>query len=99
MDGIKQQLHSRQMEAMENKHLYELRKRKRELRNELDKMREEHTKVIDRYSKEHKSQQLELKTKQEIDEAMGVALLVGGSIVIPPMRHAAESLEFLFNEQ
>lgn len=37
--------------------------------------------------------------KSEIDEAMGVALLVGGSIVIPHMRHAAESLEFLFNEQ
>ncbi len=38
-------------------------------------------------------------SKAEIDEAMGVALLVGGSIVIPHMRHAAESLEFLFEEK
>ncbi|WP_144393302.1 carboxymuconolactone decarboxylase family protein [Pleionea sediminis] len=36
--------------------------------------------------------------KSEIDEAMGVALLVGGSIVIPHLRHAAQSLEFLFQE-
>lgn len=37
-------------------------------------------------------------TKQQIDEAMSIALLVGGSIVIPHMRHAANSLEFLFAE-
>ena len=34
--------------------------------------------------------------KQEIDEAIGISMLVGGSIVIPHARHAAESLEFLF---
>ena len=38
-------------------------------------------------------------SKAQIDEALGVAMLVGGSIVIPPARHAAESLEFLFQEQ
>lgn len=37
--------------------------------------------------------------KAEIDEAIGISLLVGGSIVIPHARHAAESLEFLFAEQ
>lgn len=37
--------------------------------------------------------------KDELDEAMGVAMLVGGSIVIPHLRHAKESLEFLFHEQ
>ena len=36
--------------------------------------------------------------KAEIDEAIGISLLVGGSIVIPHARHAAESLEFLFAE-
>jgi len=36
--------------------------------------------------------------KAEIDEALGVAMMVGGSIVIPHARHAAESLEFLFSE-
>ncbi len=38
-------------------------------------------------------------SKTELDEAMGVALLVGGSIVIPHMRHAKSSLEFLFEEK
>ncbi len=37
--------------------------------------------------------------RDEIDEAMGVALLVGGSIVIPHLRHAKASLEFLFDEK
>ncbi|MEE4244104.1 MAG: carboxymuconolactone decarboxylase family protein [Kangiellaceae bacterium] len=37
-------------------------------------------------------------TKSEIDEAMSIALLVGGSIVIPHLRHAASSLEFLIEE-
>ncbi len=38
-------------------------------------------------------------TKDEIDEAMSVALLVGGTIVIPHMRHAAQSLHFLQEEK
>lgn len=36
--------------------------------------------------------------KEQIDEAMGVAMLVGGSIVIPHLRHAKNSLDFLFEE-
>jgi len=35
--------------------------------------------------------------KQELDEAIGISMLVGGSIVIPHARHAAQSLEFLFS--
>ena len=37
-------------------------------------------------------------TKDEIIDAMNVALVIGGSIVIPHMRHAVETLEFLENE-
>lgn len=37
-------------------------------------------------------------TKAEIVDAMNVALIVGGSIVIPHMRHAVETLEFLEEE-
>jgi AhpD family alkylhydroperoxidase len=37
--------------------------------------------------------------RAELDEAMAVALMVGGSIVIPHARHAAESLEFLLAER
>lgn len=34
-------------------------------------------------------------SKAEIDEAMSVALMVGGSIVIPHARHAAETITHL----
>ena len=37
--------------------------------------------------------------RKEIDEAMAVAMMVGGSIVIPHSRHAALSLDFLYQEQ
>ena len=37
-------------------------------------------------------------TKEEIVEALNVALVVGGSIVIPHMRHAVETLELLEEE-
>jgi AhpD family alkylhydroperoxidase len=37
-------------------------------------------------------------TKDELVDAMNVALVVGGSIVIPHMRHAIETLEFLEGE-
>lgn len=38
-------------------------------------------------------------SREQIDEAIGIAMLVGGSIVIPHARHAAESLDFLFVEK
>lgn len=34
-------------------------------------------------------------SEQELDEAMNVALIVGGSIVIPHLRHAVETLDLL----
>ncbi|MCC5913152.1 MAG: carboxymuconolactone decarboxylase family protein [Balneolaceae bacterium] len=37
-------------------------------------------------------------TKEEIVEALNVALVVGGSIVIPHLRHAIETLEMLEEE-
>lgn len=36
--------------------------------------------------------------KAEIVDALNVALIVGGSIVIPHLRHAVETLEFLEEE-
>jgi len=38
-------------------------------------------------------------SREAIDEAMSLAMMVGGSIVIPHSRHAAESVDFLFAEQ
>lgn len=37
-------------------------------------------------------------SKAEIVDALNVALIVGGSIVIPHLRHAVETLEFLEEE-
>jgi AhpD family alkylhydroperoxidase len=37
-------------------------------------------------------------TKAEIIDAMNVALTVGGSIVIPHLRHAVDTLDFLEDE-
>ncbi len=37
-------------------------------------------------------------TKEEIIDALNIALVVGGSIFIPHMRHAIETLELLENE-
>lgn len=37
-------------------------------------------------------------TKEEIIDALNVALVVGGSIVIPHLRHAVETLELLGKE-
>ena len=34
-------------------------------------------------------------TDEELDDAMNVALVVGGSIVIPHLRHAVETLDLL----
>lgn len=38
-------------------------------------------------------------TKEEMIDAMNVALIVGGSIVIPHFRHAVETLEILEEEK
>ncbi len=37
-------------------------------------------------------------TKEQIIDALNVALIVGGSIVIPHFRHAVETIEFLEEE-
>lgn len=34
-------------------------------------------------------------TDAELDDAMNVALIVGGSIVIPHLRHAVETIDLL----
>lgn len=38
-------------------------------------------------------------SKEEIIDALNVALVVGGSIVIPHLRHAVETIELLKNEE
>jgi AhpD family alkylhydroperoxidase len=38
-------------------------------------------------------------TREELHEAMNIALIIGGSIVIPHLRYAFEMIEELFDEQ
>ena len=38
-------------------------------------------------------------TDEELYEALNVALVVGGSIVVPHLRHAFETIDLLFEEQ
>ncbi len=38
-------------------------------------------------------------SRAELDEVMAVALMVGGSIVIPHARHAAETIEYLTSQE
>jgi len=38
-------------------------------------------------------------TREELHEAMNIALIVGGSIVIPHLRYAFEMLDELYSEQ
>ena len=38
-------------------------------------------------------------TREELHEAMNIALIIGGSIVIPHLRYAFEMLEELFDDQ
>ena len=38
-------------------------------------------------------------TREELHEAMNIALIIGGSIVIPHLRYAFEMLDELFTEQ
>ena len=38
-------------------------------------------------------------SKSELDEAMMVAMMVGGSIVIPHARHAAETIDYLNSKE
>ena len=35
--------------------------------------------------------------RDELDEAISIAMMVGGSIVIPHARHAAQSIDYLLN--
>jgi len=37
--------------------------------------------------------------RAELDEAMAVAMIVGGSIIIPHARHASQSIDFLLAEE
>ncbi len=67
MDGIKQQIQARQVEALENRHQFEVRKIKREMRAKIDKLNEASKVSLDRlekdYNKQYQSENNELELK------------------------------------
>jgi hypothetical protein len=65
MDGIKQQIQVRQLEALENKHQHETRKVKREYKAELDKMLDENKSSISKIKKNYSKKELDEKTSLE----------------------------------
>ena len=53
MDGVKQQIRARQVEAVENRHQFEVKKIKRELRDEIDKLSENSKATITKIKKDY----------------------------------------------
>jgi hypothetical protein len=66
MDGVKQQIRARQMEAMDNKHIYETRKLKRELRSELDKISSENKSTVTQIKKDFQRENIAEKNALEM---------------------------------
>ena len=53
MDGIKLQSYQKKQEAMQTRHAFELRKEGREMRAELDKLKEQNQAAVKRIQKEY----------------------------------------------
>lgn len=65
MDGVKQQIQVRQLEALENRHQHETRKIKRSYKAELDKMQDENKSSISKIKKNYDKKELQEKTSLE----------------------------------
>lgn len=65
MDAVKQQVQARRLEALENKHTYESRKLKRELRAELDQLVDNKKATIVDVTKEYDQKILDEKNNME----------------------------------
>ena len=67
MDGVKQQIQARQLESLENKHLYKVKKIKRDMRAELDQLRDNTqaavSKVKSGYERKVMDEKLDLEKK------------------------------------
>lgn len=69
MDGIKQQVHARRVEALENKHVHETRKIKREMRSELEEVKENKLATINDVSKEYDKKLMTEKNSLQLELA------------------------------
>jgi hypothetical protein len=65
MDGVKQQIHARHQEAVDARHQFEMRKTNRELKVELDKVKENNQSTLVRLSKEYDSNEVNERNKLE----------------------------------
>lgn len=65
MDGVKQQIRARQAEALNNKHVFETRKIKREMRSEIDKITDKNERTLKTIRKDYDKEALAEKNKLE----------------------------------
>jgi len=67
MDGVKQQIYARHMEALERRHQYEVKKEQRSMKAEVEKLKDRNTDIIGRIRKDYDKalldEKLELQTK------------------------------------
>ncbi|MEX0798353.1 MAG: hypothetical protein WD025_02865 [Bacteriovoracaceae bacterium] len=65
MDGIKQQAYQQKQEAIQTRHSFQLRKENREMRAELDKLKEQNEAAVTRLKKDYDKKALQEQTKLE----------------------------------
>ena len=65
MDALKEQIHTRRLEAQENRHLYESRRQKRDHVAEIGKLKEKNKDVEIKISKDYRNEELTEKNKLE----------------------------------
>jgi len=66
MDGVKQQIRARQFEALENKHQFEVKKLKREMKSDIDKLSSHSRESVTRIKKDYDKHLLTEKTQLEV---------------------------------
>lgn len=66
MDGVKQQVRARQSEALENKHLFEVRKIKRDMRSQIDDLKTTSEATISRIKKDYDKKALDEQNRLEV---------------------------------
>lgn len=67
MDGIKQQIQAKQVEAINTRHMHETRKQNRAYRAELDNIKSSHTDSLKRIKKEFSKTELDEQNKLEAE--------------------------------
>ncbi|MCT4642633.1 MAG: hypothetical protein N4A33_10100 [Bacteriovoracaceae bacterium] len=66
MDGIKQQIHAKQQASIEKKHEYDVKRLNRELRDELNEMKDKNKSTIVQVRKDYNRSEMDEKNRLEM---------------------------------